>query len=745
MAEQQVAGTGRRPDGTEVREAVQRVFREGLRTGRSAFLPELAVWTAETAADLRARFVDRPDESADTFLVKLRRQLDGAPAETMVLAAELLYVNLAPLVPEQIGIPKKREILSDILSWAGRDYRLPEAEAGQVPLTGFLHGGQGFLNYRWAQFQLLVLVTERLAGLPQAQREAELADPWRFRQECFAIQERIGHRKGRAQIHVLQHLLFPDTFLPIASAAHKQRIRDAFQDRLSAPGENQDRDLLALTQVLAEESGGRVDFYASPWVEQWRPTAQEATQRGWLVRGHDVNGRNVIPAWLEGGYCSVSFPEVTGLTAVRPRKSVIKAVVEAYPDLGAGARGQIISQLHTFLTVMEPGDVVVTVTPESVHVGTVQSAAYDEPADGPDTARRRRVQWATAQRPLLRSQLAEQVQSRLTRPATVYDISAVAAEIAATAGLDEVVQDVLLEADLTRPLEFAPVTGELAEELLMPLDWLRETARQLELDRQIILYGPPGTGKTFLARRLAQHLAGAERTRLVQFHPSYTYEDFFEGFRPVRGECGTVAFDIVPGPFKLLAEQARLDPGNPYVLIIDEINRAHLAKVFGELYFLLEYRDEPITTQYSPETPFDLPRNLFVIGTMNTADRSIALIDAAMRRRFAFRRLAPDRAPVAGLLDRWLDRQGLGHEPARILDALNRRLADPERAIGPSYLMTRRIADPLGLDLVWRSQILPLLEDQLYGSGIDVEQEYGLAALRAEAQQAPAHPDDVAG
>lgn len=105
-------------------------------------------------------------------------------------------------------------------------------------------------------------------------------------------------------------------------------------------------------------------------------------------------------------------------------------------------------------------------------------------------------------------------------------------------------------------------------------------------------------------------------------------------------------FDVSPGPFRLLAERARKDPANPYFLIIDEINRANLAKVFGELYFLLEYREEPITVQYSPHDPFHLPGNLFLIGTMNTADRSIALVDAAMRRRFAFRRLSPEKPPV---------------------------------------------------------------------------------------------------
>ena len=119
------------------------------------------------------------------------------------------------------------------------------------------------------------------------------------------------------------------------------------------------------------------------------------------------------------------------------------------------------------------------------------------------------------------------------------------------------------------------------------------------------------------------------------------------------------------GPFRDFAEAAADNPSTPYILVIDEINRANLAKVFGELYFLLEYRDESIRLQYSPDKQFTLPQNLFIIGTMNTADRSIARIDSAMRRRFAFVELDPRIPPVEGLLGPMAERAGLPQDGRR--------------------------------------------------------------------------------
>lgn len=164
----------------------------------------------------------------------------------------------------------------------------------------------------------------------------------------------------------------------------------------------------------------------------------------------------------------------------------------------------------------------------------------------------------------------------------------------------------------------------------------------LKNTKNIILTGPPGVGKTFIADRLAYSMMGEKddsRIQFIQFHQSYTYEDFIEGFRPKDGEDG---FKLEPGPFVKFAQTAIGDSKRPYFLIIDEINRGNLSKIFGELMMLIENdkRGKSLNLLYSKES-FYVPKNLYIIGTMNTADRSLALLDYALRRRFAFIELTP--------------------------------------------------------------------------------------------------------
>ena len=268
----------------------------------------------------------------------------------------------------------------------------------------------------------------------------------------------------------------------------------------------------------------------------------------------------------------------------------------------------------------------------------------------------------------------------------------------------------------------------LADELMVEHPFLVEIETLLQDKHQIIFYGPSGTGKTYLARKLAECFAGSqERVEIVQFHPSYAYEDFVEGYRP-KALNGQPGFQLMDGPLKRIADAASKDPAHTYVLLIDELNRGNIAKVFGELYYLLEYRGERIALQYS-EHPFALPDNLWIIGTMNTADRSIALLDAALRRRFYFVAFFADKPPIRGLLHRWLARNRPEMEwVADIVDEANRRLGERHAAIGPSYFL-RSDLDDLLVKRIWQRAILPYLEEQFFGAEERLE-DFTLERLR---------------
>lgn len=163
----------------------------------------------------------------------------------------------------------------------------------------------------------------------------------------------------------------------------------------------------------------------------------------------------------------------------------------------------------------------------------------------------------------------------------------------------------------------------------------------LKFKRNIILQGAPGVGKTYAAKRLAYSLIGAEdnsKIAMVQFHQNYSYEDFVMGYRPTEN-----GFELRNGVFYEFCQKARNDLEHNYYFIIDEINRGNLSAIFGELLMLIEsdYRDKPVTLVYKKDEQFSVPANVYIIGMMNTADRSIAMIDYALRRRFSFFTMNP--------------------------------------------------------------------------------------------------------
>ncbi|MFI5648814.1 McrB family protein [Kitasatospora sp. NPDC051705] len=453
-------------------------------------------------------------------------------------------------------------------------------------------------------------------------------------------------------------------------------------------------------------------------------------RRAWLVRLPGNAVPNLLEDWLAGGYCGIEAARLQQLTAEAGDEEVDRAVRTGYAHLAQVAIGDKTTEIQLFLKRVSIGDLMATPSEdgEQLYIGEVTSAAHF--TSDQSAGLRRSVRWLNTERPvdLFEDDIPDGLNGKLGVQLSVVDLTdlveSIEALLPATAGDPPPPR---------RSLHLPDATQQLAAELHIRFEDLDDWLHLLRDRPQIVFYGPPGTGKTYLARKLALHLTGGRRDRvtLVQFHPSYAYEDFFEGFRPRQAKDGQPGFELVPGPFRRTVENARKDPAVPHVLIIDEVNRANLARVFGELYFLLEYRDEVVHLQYGTDegNGFSLPRNVVILGTMNTVDRSVARVDAAMRRRFAFVELHPSEEPTASMLRKWLHGNGLPEEAADLLDELNSRISDRSFQLGPSYLMRRHLYEqPGALARTWRTSILPLLADQhLDETGI--QERFGLTAL----------------
>lgn len=258
---------------------------------------------------------------------------------------------------------------------------------------------------------------------------------------------------------------------------------------------------------------------------------------------------------------------------------------------------------------------------------------------------------------------------------------------------------------------------EFLEEVFMDANSYDTLVGLLKFKMNVILQGAPGVGKTFLAKRLAYSMIGEKnpnRVMMVQFHQSYSYEDFIEGFRP--SEKG-MSFDIKKGAFYKFCKTAQDDMDHDYFFIIDEINRGNISKIFGELFMLIEKdkRGNELQLLYSNEK-FSVPRNVYIIGMMNTADRSLAILDYALRRRFAFFDMKPGfntegfRKYQEGLDSRKFDKL------INCVERLNDVIASDDSlgegfCIGHSYFSELKTVDDATLTNIVEYELIPLLKE----------------------------------
>ena len=780
-------GTRKTGEGVErVYEAAKAWVERALRMDDSLFTPGKGIWSSRWLGEIHERWLNHPDASSDSFLEKLEGQLANSPPEVYQLTGEVLYFQFLIVTTKKSATEER--VIDTVLGWSPSPVAIPrELVAGLTP--GIVRVGHYFHKNRPFQAGFLIEFVEQWKEKGPDERQRLLANPWDFKDFVMRLGFRSKLLKDNShrpspQREALLHLVHPETFEAIVTVDHKERIAKAFEHLVTQRTDDVDRKLQQIRLALEGNHGYQFHFYEDEIFKQWDPRARPSPNPNpnlWddFVRrarefsnkrdldSYEVDykleiGRELAEAreaaldgsdgWadlLKGAlktskvnfvrwhlidnlntWC-VEHPDeaLTALQAIwaRDASSVsepIREFCEALPQsviAGVGTRMSVTSALLMGVDVTQSPPFQVTVFEEAY-----KQTEYPEPEKDADEA-------ALYEHALgFLDRFREEAEKRGLSMRHPLD---------AQSYVWGILKDRDGDGDPWAPDKVAALAGELRWETR----YLQKIVDGLKDKRQAIFQGPPGTGKTYVAKRIAEWCRehGGD-FQIVQLHPSYSYEDFVEGFRPTL-DGGQAGFKLTDGPLRRIAEKAEANPDATFILVIDEINRGNVAKVLGELYFLLEYRDEKVRLQYSNE-PFSLPKNLWFIGTMNTTDRSIALVDAALRRRFYFFGFFPDEPPVKGLLDRWLE----GNNPeakwvADLVDLANRKLEDRHLGIGPSHFMKKDPPlDENRVRFIWEQAVIPYIEEQCFGDE-DKLKEFAYDRLKGKIDGTALGPDAGSG
>ena len=787
---------------SRVYEAAQEWVNRALRDDGSLFTPEEAIWSRRCLMELYSRYQEEADTSINGFYPRLEKLLEGSPPQVYQLMAEVLYFHM--LIRWGNNATGKRDRVNQVLAWSGQGITMPEEwenalTPGVATIGPALSNLDDFLGF-------LIEFVARWKEEDSTEQRRLLDDPWAFKD--FTRDENLSCKLFQPYLHTIQrhallHLVFPDTFEPIVSDNHKAKLATRMAVGFSET--DTDRAIYRIRQDVESNLGRGFDFYDDEARRWWDPFEEgygppyglpidawddfirrakcfvksgrlEGEEIGYKVEIADKLGearQSVLAAnddWISlvkrgiGGNLIYSVGQKRfrdwldespdeALIALQslwyegevPLRYRVREFCDLLPRSASGGvdvRTTLASVLLMGLDARQCPPYGVTVFKEACRL-----TDYPLPESYADEAERYEHALGFLDRFIDEARsLGLPLVDRLEAQSVIWGILRSPDD-----GEDneEDQQDPPpIRGRLPNPWSPDNI-GRLAKELLWEPDHLQTVIDDLKEKRQVIFYGPPGTGKTYVAREIARQcrMNGGD-FEIVQFHPSYSYEDFVQGFRP-RLFDGQPGFDLEPGPLKRIADAAGRNEKATFILVIDELNRGNVSKVFGELYFLLEYRNEDVQLQYGMGSRFRLPPNLWFICTMNTADRSIALMDAALRRRFFFTPFFSDEPPIKGLLRRWLERAGHGTWVADLVDSAN-GLLDRDMGIGPSYFMTTGDLDEERVRRIWRRSVLPYIEEQFFGDA-DKLAEFSLDRLithlvkATEEETLPDSPNEITG
>lgn len=652
---------------------------------------------------------------------------DSTSPDVLCLWSEIIWLYY--LIVQSVSQKLKQDRVRTIWEKSGNAFPDDHWALGDVLDRGILNPGPGYTANQRHELRYMVALFSSWTSLSRTKREELLEDAWTFA-SWVGDQTDSNRRQFR---HALLYLLFPDEFEPIVSLGHKKLIVKSFNqehngvlDIDSLAPVDIDKELLALTLRLCKEYPNQeINYYHPPFAQVWRQDKQSShidqvleegstekwfsdrfgTADVWAI-GAGEGGR-LWEEFVEKNIVAIGFEKEGDLSEYSDHRAIHEALIRN--GRGANPANNSLCAWE-FVHEIKIGDILVAKLGRKVILGwgkVVGEYQYD--ADRPEYRNLREVEWHPCSKPI---HLERNIITKtLTRFTSFKGWLKYAFDLMENGNGNGIVNPPDNEIELND-----------ISDLFVDEQQFRRILASLALRKNLILQGPPGVGKTFMARRLAWCLQGykdSSRIQLVQFHQSYSYEDFVQGYRPTE-EGG---FKLRNGVFYQFCKRAEQEPNKRFVFIIDEINRGNLSRIFGELLMLIESDKrgkgyEVVLANSQDEERFSVPENVYVLGLMNTADRSLAMVDYALRRRFAFETLNPafeSRKFREYLLEADVERDLIDLIVERFSD-LNSSIREdtdlgPGFQIGHSFFVPEESADEEWYATVIETQIAPLLHE----------------------------------